>query len=45
MVSVGLKELECKDEKVKFKKLEVMQPRIRNKFELANTRVNHPGSV
>ena len=28
MVSVGLKELECKDEKVKFKKFEVMQLRM-----------------
>ena len=34
MVSVGLKELECKDEKVKFKKLEVMQLRLISKSKL-----------
>ena len=31
MVSVFHKELECKVEKLKYKKLEVMQPRIKNK--------------
>ena len=34
MVSVVLKELEYKVEKLKYKKLEVMQPRIINKSEL-----------
>ena len=34
MVSVLLKELEYKVEKLKYKKLEVMQPRINNKSEL-----------
>ena len=34
VVSVLLKELEYKVEKLKYKKLEVMQPRINNKSEL-----------
>ena len=34
MVSVLYKEPENKVEKLKYKKLEVMQPRIKNKFEL-----------
>ena len=34
MVSVLHKELSYKVEKLKFKKLEVMQPRIKNKSEL-----------
>ena len=34
MVSVLHKELEYKVEKLKYKKLEVMQPRIKNKSEL-----------
>ena len=34
MVSVLHKQLEYKVEKVKYMKLEVMQPRIRNKSEL-----------
>ena len=34
MVSVLHKELEYKLEKLKFKKLEVMQPRIKNKSHL-----------
>ena len=34
MVSVLHKELEYKVERLKYKKLEVMQPRIRNKSEL-----------
>ena len=34
MVSVLHKELEYKVQKLKYKKLEVMQPRIKNKFEL-----------
>ena len=34
MVSVLHKELEFKVEKLKYKKLEVVQPRIRNKSEL-----------
>ena len=34
MVSVLYKELECKVEKLNHKKLEVMQPRIKNKSEL-----------
>ena len=35
MVSVLHNELEYKVEKLKYKKLEVMQPRIRKKSELA----------
>ena len=38
------KELEYKEEKLKYKKLEIMQPRIKNKSELL-VDVNHPGSV
>ena len=34
MVSVLYKKLEDKVEKLKYKKLEVMQPRIKKKFEL-----------
>ena len=34
MVSVLRKELECKVEKIQYKKLEVMQPRIKNNAEL-----------
>ena len=34
MVSVVHKELECKVEKFKYKKLEVMQPRIESNSEL-----------
>ena len=34
MVSVLHKELEYKEEKLKYRKLEVMQPRINNKSEL-----------
>ena len=34
VVSVLHKELECKVEKLKYKKLEFMQPRIKNKSEL-----------
>ena len=34
MVSVYHKSLECKVEKYKCKKLELMQPRIKNKSEL-----------
>ena len=34
MVSVLHKELECKVETLKYKKLEVMQPRIKYKSEL-----------
>ena len=34
MISVPYKELEDKVEKLKYKKLEVMQPRIKKKFEL-----------
>ena len=34
MVSVLHKELECKVEKLKYKKLSVMQPRIRIKSDL-----------
>ena len=34
MVSVLLKELEFKVENLKYKKLEVMQPRIKNKSEV-----------
>jgi len=35
VVSVLLKELEYKVETLKYKKLEVMQPRIKNKSELS----------
>ena len=34
MVSVFHNELECKEEKLKYKKLEVMQPKIRIKSDL-----------
>ena len=34
MVSVLHKELECKEEKFKYKKLDVMQLEIKNKSEL-----------
>ena len=34
MISVLHRELECKVEKHKYKKLEFMQPRIKNKSEL-----------
>ena len=34
MVSVLYKKLEDKVEKLKYKKLEIMQPRIKKKFEL-----------
>ena len=34
MVSVLHKELECKVEKLKYKKLELIQRRIKNKYEL-----------
>ena len=34
MVSVLCKELECKVEKLNFKKLEVMQPRIKNTSDI-----------
>ena len=37
MVSVHLKELECIDEKLKYKTLEVMQPRIKSKSKLPYT--------
>ena len=36
MASVIHKELECKVEKLKYKKLEVMQPGIKNIFHLVN---------
>ena len=36
MASVIHKELECKVEKLKYKKLEVMQPGIKNIFHLLN---------
>ena len=36
VVSVLHKELECKVEKLKYKKLEFMQPRIKDKCELPN---------
>ena len=45
MVSVLHNELEYKVEKLKYKKLEVMQPRIKNKSKLPVGEVNHPGSV
>ena len=36
LASVIHKELECKGEKLKYKKLEVMQPGIKNIFHLVN---------
>ena len=45
MVSALHKELEYKVEKLKYKKLEFMQPRIKNKAELPVGEVNHRGSV
>ena len=45
MVSLLHKELEYEVEKLKYKKLEFMQPRIKNKAELPVGEVNHPGSV
>ena len=45
MVSVLHNELEYKVEKLKYKKLEIMQPRIKNKAELPVGEVNHPRSV
>ena len=45
MVSVLHNELEYKVEKFKYKKLEIMQPRIKNKAELQVGEVNHPRSV
>ena len=45
VVSVLLKELEYKVEKLKYKKLGVMQPRIKNKSELPVGKKNHPGSA
>ena len=40
VVSVLHKELECKVKKVKYKKSEVVQLRIKNKYELPN--INKP---
>ena len=48
MVSVLHKELEYKVENRKYKKLEVMQPRIKNKSELpvaSSWWINYPRSV
>ena len=45
MVSVLHNELEYKVKKLKYKKLEIMQPRIKNKAELPVGEVNHPRSV
>ena len=44
VVSVLHKELQCKVEKLKYKALEVMQPRINNKSaRTSNTWIDHPG--
>ena len=45
MVSILHKKLEYNVEKLKNKRLEVMQPRIKNKSELLVGTINHPGSV
>ena len=45
MVSVLHNELEYKVKKLKYEKLEIMQPRIKNKAELPVGEVNHPRSV
>ena len=45
MVSILHNELEYKVKNLKYEKLEIMQPRIKNKSELPVGEVNHPGSV
>ena len=45
MVSILHKNLEYNVEKLKYKRLEVMQPRIKNKSKLLVGTINHPGSV
>ena len=45
MVSILHKKLEYKVEALKYKRLEVMQPRIKNNSELLLGTINHPGSV
>ena len=45
MVSIFHKKLEYKVETLKYKRLEVMQPRIKNNSELLVGTINHPGSV
>ena len=45
MVSILHKKLEYKVEMLKYKRLEVMQPRIKNNSELLVGTINHPGSV
>ena len=45
MVSILHKKLEYNVEKLKYKRLEVMQPRIKNKSKLLVGTINHPGSV
>ena len=45
MVSVLQKELEYKVEKHKYKKLEVVQPRIKKQIRTSRRWTNHPGSV
>ena len=45
MVSILHKKLEYNVETLKYKRLEVMQPRIKNKSELLVRTINHPGSV
>ena len=45
MVSILHKKLEYNVEKLKNKRLEVMQPTIKNKSELLVGTINHPGSV
>ena len=45
MVSILHKKLEYNVETLKYKKLEVMQPRIKNKSKLLVGTINHPGSV
>ena len=45
MVSILHKKLEYNVKNLKNKRLEVMQPRIKNKSELVAGTINHPGSV
>ena len=45
MVSILHKKLEYSVETLKYKRLEFMQPRIKNKSELLVGTINHPGSV
>ena len=41
----SITKIEYKVEMLKYKRLEVMQPRIKNNSELLVGTINHPGSV